>query len=403
MKRKAVLTRAAALALCAAIAAVPLAAQEAGTEAEEDAFVEAGGEEFAESAEPDAGEPEDEAALAETGAEEAAVADAAEDTSESPSPTTEKKTGSFFDNASIYLTVEGAVYPKNEHLTTSAGYDENHYSNITGIFNGLEGRITPHFDYTIATPLGDSWLVSGANVTLGSYLQLTPVSINPGLSATFTPLPFLVFSAGGEAGTGWDLGTLFTGGLGKYDAATNSYTATPFSQWLLKAWAQATFQFDTGALFPGDWTHVLLLFSYQVYVKNYTGAAAQELWTWNCGGNNVNGVYEYMQGILAYQLPIPALKRVGVMFESDGAYSDDVYANAAYNGSFRELSFSPLMQFQFGEKQSLSVLFHFKSRRTFETYPLDAEGKLTVPEAALTTVGREWFFNRLAFSYTYNF
>ena len=313
----------------------------------------------------------------------------------------------FANELTFSVGVEAAYYPDNKHLSTLGdGVDKNHYSPISGAYNGLEGRITPKLNYNIPTPLGDSWLLSGANVNLQAYIGVTPVSVCPGASISFTPLPFLVFSAGAEAGTGWDLGP-FTGGLGVYNYSTTDpgYDQALFSDWMLKAWFQGTFQFDTGAIILGDWTHVLMQFSYQAYYQNYTGAAAKELWIWNCGGNRVDGWYQYINAVLAYQLPIPYLKMVGVMFESDGSYSDSVYANSEYKGSFKDLSLSPLLGFTFNEHNSLNVLFHFKSRRTYETYAPDPdnEGHLLYPESLNTkTVGREWFFNRIAFSYTYS-
>ncbi len=296
------------------------------------------------------------------------------------------------------VNVQTAYYPKSDYV--AAAEKETHYAPFTGAYSGLEGAITPQMDYVIPTPLGDNWLLNSANLKLSTYLQITPVTVKPGVSATWTPLPFLVFSTGGEAGTGWNVGNIFTGGMGAYDASSNTYNAdTPFANWFLKTWFQGTFQFDTGALIPGDWTHILMQYSYQAYYQNYTGAEAQQLWTWQCSGNRVDGWFQYMNAILAYQLPIPVLKLVGVMFESDGAYSDDVYSNESYKGSFKELSLSPLMQFSFGKHSSLTALFHFKSRRAYssDTYNSD------LPDSYKTTNGREWFFNRVAISYTYTF
>ena len=339
------------------------------------------------------------------------------------------------------INVQGAYYPENEYLTRSAssvfGYEEgvlnplrndirpgtdaNHYSPITGAYSGAEGRITPQVDYTLKTPLGDNWLVSGANVRFSGYMGITPVSICPGASVNFTPLPFLVFSAGGEVGTGWDFGTIFKGGMGSWTGTNKVYDNTKgWQEFYLKTWFQGTFQFDTGAIIKGDWTHVLMMFTYQAYYKRYTGAEDGELWIWNCSGNQVNGWNEYMNAVLAYQFPTPVLKRVGLMFESDGAYSDSVYNNPYYQGSFKEISLSPLFQFDFDEHNSLVVLFHFKSRRTYDSIDKYTDGKyndngvwesstgntpdtLNPDSVGTTTVGREWFFNRIAISYTYKF
>lgn len=298
------------------------------------------------------------------------------------------------------LNVQAAYYPESAHVSAAPNTDNvNHFAPLTGPYSGLEGAVTPQVDYTISTPLGDHWLLSGANLKLGGWMQVTPVTVKPGASITFTPMPFLVFSAGGEAGTGWDLGP-FKGGMGAYSGKETDYNqGSTFAEWYLKTWFQGTFQFDTGAIIAGDWTHVLMQFTYQAYYQAYTGAKNQELWTWQCSGNRVNGWYEYMCGILGYQLPIPVLKMVGLMFESEGPYSKDAYRNPPeYEGNFKEISLSPVLQFAFTKKDSLNLLIHFKSRRT-----LSFIGKLELPESDYPAVGREWFFNRLALSYTHTF
>ena len=324
------------------------------------------------------------------------------------------------ENLKFSLTVQAAYYPDNENLTTAPavplvtpldnGAEANHYSPIIGPYSGLEGRITPQVDYIIPTPLGDNWLVSGANVKLSGYLQITPVSLNLGGSASFTPLPFLVFSAGGEAGTGWTVPGLFETGLGVYDndltsETYNHYIHSPFAMWNLKTWIQGTFQFDFGALFPGDWTHVVMQFTYQTYYKKNTAAADQQLWMWNLAGNQVNGWYQYMNGVLAYQFPaVKVLNMAGVIFESDGAYSDDAYSNASYQGSFKEVSLEPFVNLDLTKKDSLALVFHWCSRRTYESRPDKNDAKnTTIPDSYFTTVGREWYFKRFAINYVHRF
>lgn len=293
------------------------------------------------------------------------------------------------ENTSLSITTDFAFYPKSDYV---AG--EDHFAPVTGFYSGLEGRIVGKFAYTIPTPLGDNWLLNSANVELASTLEITPITLKPGVQVTFTPLPFLVFNAGTEIGSGWSL--IGMNGIGTWNGA--EYTASPaFSQWFWKAWAQATFQFDTGALIQGDWSHVVMLFTYQVYYHTMLGQENQALWQWQNSGNRVNGLQQYMQGIVAYQMPL-VLKRVGVMFEMDGYLDANAFANPLYDGDFMSISLSPLLQFEFDSHNSLAVLFGFSSRRSFSTaHTKDAQ------ETFLNTTGREWYFKRLALSYTYTF
>ncbi len=300
---------------------------------------------------------------------------------------------SFFDSLKYAISADFAFYPKSDYVAGGT-----HFAPLTGIYSGLEGRVTGSATYVIPTPLGENWLLKDANVALKASLELTPVSIKPGFSATFTPLPFLVFAAGGEAGTGWNL--LGLQGMASYDG-TSSYTdITPFTSWFLKAWAQGTVQFDTGALIPGDWSHVVMLFTYQVYYQNLTGVSSGEIWEWQCSKNKADGFNQYMCGVLAYQMPL-VLKRVGVMFEMEGHFADSDYNTskyADYNGNFQSISISPLAQFEFDKHNSLSVLIGFSSRRSYEESHTD-----DAVEPNLTYAGREWYFNRVAVSYTYSF
>ena len=297
------------------------------------------------------------------------------------------------------ISVDMAYYPKSAHLPSAEG--GSHFSPISGAYSGLEGRVTGFANYRLNTPLGENFLLSDANVVFTGSFELTPVSLKPGASVTFTPLPFIVLKAGAEAGTGWDLGKLFVGGMAKYNFESDDYTSlTTFAHWLLKAYAEATFQFDTGAIIPGDWSHVVMLYTYQAYYQTLTGVPNGEIWKWQLTGGRANGWQQYMCGVLAYQMPL-VLKRVGLMFESEGFYSPTAYNQArysGYDGDFKVISLSPLLQFEFNEHNSLAVLFGFQCRRAYESYP---EG--TECEQRLVSRGSEWFFNRLAFSYSYNF
>lgn len=95
------------------------------------------------------------------------------------------------------VSTDFAFYPKSDYISGGT-----HFAPITGPYSGVEGRVTGSAAYKINTPLGDNWLLNSANLVLKGNLELTPVSIRPGITATFTPLPFLVFSAGANAGTG---------------------------------------------------------------------------------------------------------------------------------------------------------------------------------------------------------
>lgn len=295
---------------------------------------------------------------------------------------------------SFSLTTDFALSPASGYVS-----GPTHFAPITGVYGGVEGRIIADYGITIPTPLGENWLVKGATVAIDAKAELTPVTIKPMLDITFTPLPFIVFSAGVQAGTGWNLAGLQ--GMALYNDAENKYDdIVPFKGWFYKAYAQGVFQFDLGAVIPGDWTHVLMMYTYQTYYHGLSGVPNGDIWMWQCSGKKANGLQNYQSLILAYGLPNDVIKRVGVMGELDGFYSSSAYKAeyADFNGAFKSLSISPLAQFQFGEKDSLNAAIGFSSRRSFKEE--HDNGNI---EPKLTFSGYEWYFYRVAFSYTHKF
>ena len=291
------------------------------------------------------------------------------------------------------ITTDMAYYPKSDYIKGG-----DHFAPLTGAYSGAEGRVTGDMNYTINTPLGEHWLLASANIGLKASLEISPVSVKPGVSISFTPLPFLVFSTGAQAGTGWNLlGLHGMAYLTKNGADYGYADYSPFQTWFVKWYAQGTFQFDTGALIPGDWTHFQIMYTYQVYYAGLTSAKNTDVWMWQCAGNKTNGWNNYQNLVLAYQMPLP-LSRIGILTEFDGHYSNSDYAYEKYNGSFTSISISPLMQFTLGGNDSLAVLFGFSSRRSYTTNHTDS-----ITETYLTYSGREWYFNRIALSWTHTF
>ena len=289
------------------------------------------------------------------------------------------------------ITTDFAYYPKSDYIAGNT-----HFAPLTGAYSGLEGRVTGSATYSIPTPLGEHWLLNSATLDLTGELEISPVSIKPAVEIKWTPLPFIVFSAGGQAGTGWNLAGLQ--GMAELAEDGQSYEdLKPFSTYFVKWFVQGTFQFDTGAIIAGDWTHFQIMYTYQVYNEMLTGVKNQAVWDWQCTGNKVNGLQNYQNLVLAYQMPL-FVSRVGCLFESSGHYKNDAYSNSSYNSAFKSISISPMAQLKFSEQSILTVLAGFSSRRSFTT-----SHKESIEETALTYCGYEWFFNRIALSWTYTF
>lgn len=289
------------------------------------------------------------------------------------------------------ITTDFAYYPKSDFIP-----GPSHFAPLTGPYSGLEGRVTGAAKFSIPTPLGEHWLLNSATLDLTGKFEISPVSIKPAFSMNWTPLPFIVFGAGAQIGTGWNLAGL-QGMAVLSDDGKEYKDLTPFANYYVKYYGEGTFQFDTGAIVKGDWTHFQIMYTYQVYYEQLTGIANQTVWEWQCTGNKANGLKNYQNLVLAYQMPL-MLSRIGVLTEFEGFYNDNAFANPNYNSTFNQISISPLAQLTFNEHNVLSIIAGFSTRRSFTT-----DHKEKIEETALTYSGYEWFFNRIALSWAYTF
>jgi len=295
---------------------------------------------------------------------------------------------------SMRLTTDLAYYPKNAPKTGS----DTHFAPVTGVFDKIECRTNFIADYKINTPLGEHWLLSDANVILSGACELTPVSLRPQISLGFQPLPFFVIKGGSSVGLGWN--AMGFEGICKFNEKTREYEKiSPVNHPHYDVWGQAMLMFDTGAIVPGDWNHVVMLASYTISYSGIAGLGKGEAFEWQCSKNLVKGTIFEVQGILGYQMPL-ALSMAGVIYNGCGHFNGSDYGdyNENYDGKFVTHSVSPFFQFNLSDKDELFCLFNFSSRRGFETKPEKDEDELFMKK-----VGREWYFNRIALSWTHKF
>lgn len=273
---------------------------------------------------------------------------------------------------------------------------QTHFSPATG-YGGMGLRGRGNLSANIWTPLGGTFLLDSSKVSLTMSMEVTPITMAPGLSVSFTPFPFLILEAGYQAGTGSKLGESLLG-LGRLDQNLMEYVELDFMNfWRHKFFVKTVLQFDLGAVIKSLWTHVLFQYTYQCFYECMSGMKNQDLWMYQGTGNKVNGWQDYQCLIFAYQLPF-VLNRAGIMVEVEGHYNSDDYANPLYKGDFHTVSISPLLQFKFGKKDTLATVVTFSSRRGYTT-----SHTYLYEEPFLTYAGREWFFYRAALSWTHTF
>ncbi|MBE6349291.1 MAG: hypothetical protein E7062_00860 [Spirochaetaceae bacterium] len=300
------------------------------------------------------------------------------------------------NTGSFSLLTEGAYYPKSNQIP-----GKTHFAPLTGPFSGLEVRATGIYNYIIPVPFSDNPLVKGNTLKLAPALEVSPVSIMPKFDISFTPIAFLVFSAGSKIGTGWDFSLMNVQGLATYNETTKEYDSLdPFKSYFYHCYFEGLFQFDLAAVVPGDWNHVVMQANYKViYEGLINGGKNKNFWLWQGTKDKVSGWQYYSNIVLGYQMPL-VLQMVALQLEIDGNYSSKDFPDYAqnWNPTFVRFALNPVFNFKFNDKHSLLIQCRFRTRRS-----LSEEVGSGDRDFYYTYAGREWYFDRIAFSYNIKF
>lgn len=186
----------------------------------------------------------------------------------------------------------------------------------------LRFRLSQSFSFPFLQ--GQNPLTQDNNIKVVVTADVTPVSLAGIGEIIWTPAAFFMLSGGGQAGSGWDIP------LGKgIGINTPVGVKTPgvvrhadidgkaFDGLIWHIWGAGTFQFDLGALIPGDWTHVVFQTRQEFRYSAYTRAGSDDSWVFeNDDAENLNGWKYFATYILGYQMPqSPVLSMVGFMAE----------------------------------------------------------------------------------------
>ena len=304
---------------------------------------------------------------------------------------------------SLNLVTDMAYYPYSDW---KVGEPDTHFAPITGAYSALEARATLNYTYTIKCPFADNPFVRGNTLKFTGSLEVSPVTLMPMFQVQFTPIAFLVFSAGTKVGTGWTVPGLAQG-LAQYNDITDEYDdMTPFKDWYLSAWFEGLFQFDVGALWPGDWHHIVTQASYRITYNRNTGVDNGDVWLWQTVKEYANGPMYLGTLLLGYQMPL-VLQTVALQAEFEGYFNADTFAQryAAWNPKFQKINISPVAILKFNDHHQLTAQFRFRSRRSYLAgVKYQDNGKVNSADVMdLLYSSREWYFDRLAFSYKYTF
>lgn len=222
---------------------------------------------------------------------------------------------------------------------------------------------------TVRVPflVGDGPLFAGNNLTFKGIAGVSPVSLTGHVQAHWTPIAVLDLYGEAGLGTGWNIP--IATGLALTNPGADGLTAfdkRDFGGIVWNAKAGGTLQFDFAAIFPGDWTHVVVQTSHEMKYRAFTGAAAGQAWCYEADdGDNRNGWSYYGSVFLGYQMPI-FLDMVGILAE-DEMYLYNVAGGDAWGDSLPRYTFGPLFNFRISDRLSIAALVQGRTRRTYSS------------------------------------
>jgi hypothetical protein len=217
----------------------------------------------------------------------------------------------------VILMVAGILFAQT---TTSSGTLK-----LTGAYGTvIEAKLDAAYQAKIPVLAGEGPLFSGNNVKVKANLGLSPIAGTVTLDAVLTPIAVAEISLGGGLGTGWDFDLMDLNGLKIGTTVGNSLTSDSLNGLYYLGRAGAAFQFDTGAIFAGDWMSVVIRTYHELNYKGYSNASADQAWEYEDGGAMVNGFNYKGEYILGYQMPL-MVNLVGLQLET---YSFNLFDDA---------------------------------------------------------------------------
>ena len=297
----------------------------------------------------------------------------------------------------FYSVTDFGYYPKSD--VVSGG---THFAPLAGPYDGVELQETLKAVYTIPTP-GNNFLTEGNRIALEGALSITPISLTPKLSLSYTPVAFLNLSAGAEIGTGWEF--LGIKSMSCYDPEEAEYKQQDaFGTYFYKLWACPTIMFDLAAVWPGEWHHVVAVASWEFNYSALAGADDDDdIFQWQTTPGKKAGAGLSQNYILGYQMPYK-LNLVGLKFNVDGYINSNIDNQyRKYKIDYKTYSLAGVFSIQFTEKDSLFGLIEFRTKRSYEEFSKYHDSGKKEYEPLMDYSGHEWYFQRIGFSYTHKF
>ncbi len=277
------------------------------------------------------------------------------------------------------------------------------HSQEMNLTTSSDAELKASISHEIAVPVlnSENVLFASNEIDFEFSAFLSPISIGLGFETVFRPIAFLEFSAGTELGSGWN--SRFVRGLAlnkPSDTFDNDFINKSLKGIVHKEKAGAAFQFDLGAVIPGEWSHVVFRSYHEYYYKAFSAASESESWLWEADdGENRNGTHYYIQNVLGYKMPL-IMEFFGFMFEAERSYYDTEKGNLSGENIWNYKA-SCIMSFRSGESTKFNLISQF---RTVRNYTDETEDRDYYRSREINTdKPRKWEFYRIILSMTHEF
>ena len=188
-----------------------------------------------------------------------------------------------------------------------------------------EARLRLNQSFIFPFLQGQNPLFQDNNIKIVLSADFTPITLAAIAELSWTPAAFFFLSAGGKAGSGWNIPIAKGIGINTPIGAKtpgirdSEIKGKAFDGLIWGAWGAGTFQFDLGALIPGDWNHIVFQTRQEFRYSGYTRAGPDDSWVLeNDDGEDRNGWKYAASYVIGYQMPLsPVLSMIGIIAELD--------------------------------------------------------------------------------------
>jgi len=217
---------------------------------------------------------------------------------------------------------------------------------------------------------GESPLTEDNNIALALTAEISPISLNGLAEVIWTPAAFLLFSTGGRIGSGWNLNlfgsNIYGIGLNRAGIAGNSeHSGSAFDGFLWKVQTGVTVQFDSAALSPGEWHHVVVRSYHEINYRGYSRAKDGESWYYeDDDGENCNGFNYFGNLLVGYEMPL-FIDLAALLVEAD-LYLYDTPGRERWGDDKIRWTLSGAFGFSFGKQIDLMLAVQFRTRSNYQ-------------------------------------